>query len=123
MRSKGLTEDMSKGARSYYHVVWSLKRSYDIGYLTEELQKKKFTLVKTLVSERNSVFRELLPEILFKADTLYVAVSPKRAILFQKEDKPFTGKDLEMRKTILALYPNRRLPLFTKEPTFEIQGD
>ena len=113
---------MSKGARSYYHVVWSLKRSYDIGNLTEELQKK-FTLVKTLVSERNMVFRELLPEILFKADTLYVAVSPKRAILFQKESGPFTGKDLEMRKTILALYPNRRLPLFTKEPNFEVQGD
>jgi hypothetical protein len=123
MRSKGLTEGMSKDARSYYHVVWSYKRSYDIGYLTEELQKNKFTLVKTLVSERNSVFRELLPEILFKADTLYVAVSPKRAILFQKEDKPFTGTYLKMLKKILALYPNRRLPFFTKEPTFEIQGD
>jgi hypothetical protein len=111
---------MSTEARSYYHVVWSLKRSYDVRNLTKELQEK-FTLVKTLVSERNTVFRELLPEILFKADTLYAAVSPQRAILFQKEGRPFTGKDLELRKTILTLYPNRRLPSFSKEPPFDVQ--
>ena len=111
---------MSAEARPYYHVVWSMKRSYDIRTLTKELQKK-FTLVKTLVSERNVVFRELLPELLFKADTLYVTVSPKRAILIQKKSSLFTGKDVEMRKTILTLYPNRRLPFFSKEPTFTLQ--
>jgi len=111
---------MSTEARSYYHVVWSLKKSYDVRDLTKELQKK-FTLVKTLVSERNMVFRELLPEILFKANTLYAAVSPQRAILFQKKNRPFTGKDLEMRKTILTLYPNSRLPFFSKEPPFNTQ--
>lgn len=111
---------MSKEARPYHHVVWSLKRSHDIRNLTKELQRK-FTLVKTLASGRNMVFRELLPEMLFKADTLHVAVSPQRAILFQKKSSPFTGKDLELRKTILTLYPNRRLPFFSKEPPFDIQ--
>ena len=61
------------------------------------------------------------PEIEFKADTLYVLISARRAVLFQKTPEPFTQKDLQLRNTIFNLYPDYRLPLFRKEPRFEIQ--
>lgn len=61
------------------------------------------------------------PEMEFKADTLYVLISARRAVLFQKIRQPFTQKDLQLREKIFQLYPNYRLPLFIREPRFEIR--
>ncbi len=61
------------------------------------------------------------PEMEFKADTLYVLISARRAVLFQKKRQPFTPKDLELREIIFNLYPDYRLPLFIREPSFDIQ--
>ncbi len=61
------------------------------------------------------------PEMEFKADTLYVLISARRAVLFQKTRQPFTQKDLQLREIIFNLYPDYRLPLFIREPSFEIQ--
>lgn len=61
------------------------------------------------------------PEMEFKADTLYVLISARRAVLFQKTRQPFTQKDLQLREIIFTLYPNYRLPLFIREPSFDIQ--
>ena len=65
--------------------------------------------------------RDYSPEMEFKADTLYVLVSARRAVLFQKTRQPFTQKDLQLRETIFNLYPDYRLPLFIREPRFEIR--
>jgi len=114
---------------SYYYVTlnrWG--RLYDVEELSQELQKK-FTLVKTLFPLNYGVplFSELwgcVPEILFKADTLFVAISPSRATLFQKKRIPFTPKDLELRKTILELYPSNLGPfIFNNEPKFKIRRE
>ncbi|MCW4037968.1 MAG: hypothetical protein NWF13_04450 [Candidatus Bathyarchaeota archaeon] len=65
---------------------------------------------------------DCVPELLFKADTLYAAISPSKATLFQKTRNPFTSKDLELRKRILDLYTWHFAGIvFTKEPTFEVQ--
>ena len=61
------------------------------------------------------------PELEFKADTLHALISARRAVLFQKTLQPFTQKDLQLREIIFNLYPDYRLPLFIREPSFEIQ--
>lgn len=62
-----------------------------------------------------------VPELLFKADTLYAAISPSKATLFQKKRAPFTAKDLELRKRILEGYPFTYTGIPFVEPKFEIQ--
>jgi len=110
--------------KAYYHVSFKRwGRLYDVEKISQRLQEK-FTLVKTLVSLNYGlpVFSELwgyVPEILFKADTLFAAISPSRVTLFQKEIASFTTKDLELRKTILKFYPASLGPLvINKEPKF-----
>jgi hypothetical protein len=111
----------------YYHVALSnWAQLHDVVKLSEKLQKD-FTFVKTLLPERKTVvvvseLKGPVPEIEFKADTLYALIAPNKAVLFQKERKPFTKKDTELRKKILDLYPCKlNLPLFAREHTFEIQ--
>lgn len=79
---------------------------------------------KTFLSTiRPTELWDCVPELLFKADTLYAAISPSRAILYQKTRSPFTEKDVELRKTIQELYSFQlKLPLLAREPTFETQA-
>lgn len=115
---------------SYYYISYnSVGRLYDAEMLALKLQEQ-FTRVKTLVRviegevKRLSEIKSVVPEILFKADTLYATISPTRAVLFQKSRAPFTLKDLELRKTILDLYNSRfTIPVFDPEPKFEILID
>lgn len=116
--------------RTYYYISYnSVGRLYDAEMLALKLEEQ-FTRVKTLVRviesevKRLSEINSVVPEILFKADTLYATVSPTRAVLFQKSRAPFTLKDLELRKTILDLYNSRfTIPVFESEPKFEIRVD
>jgi hypothetical protein len=113
--------------QAYYCLSWnSVGRLYDTEMLALKLQEH-FTRVKTLVrvieSEGTliSEIKSVVPEILFKADTLYATISPTRAVLFQKSRAPFTLKDLKLRKTIFDLYNSRfTIPIFDPEPRFEI---
>ena len=116
--------------RSYYYISYnSVGRLYDAEMLALKLQEQ-FTRINTLVRviegevKRLSEIKSVVPEILFKADTLFATISPTRAVLFQKSRAPFTLKDLELRKTILDLYNSRfTIPVFDPEPKFEIRVD
>jgi hypothetical protein len=116
--------------RAYYYISYnSVGRLYDAEMLALKLQEQ-FTRVKTLVRviesqvKRLSEIKSVVPEILFKADTLYATISPTRAVLFQKSRAPFTRKDLELRRTILDLFNSRfTIPVFDPEPKFEILVD
>ena len=115
---------------AYYYISYnSLGQLYDAEMLALKLQEQ-FTRMKTLVRviesevQRLSEIKSVVPEILFKADTLYATISPTRAVLFQKSRAPFTLKDLELRKTIFDLYSSRfTIPIFDPEPKFEIVVD
>ena len=58
-----------------------------------------------------------------RADTLTARLAPMRATLFQRENAPFTGRDVELRRRVLELYPRSRASPFTlgvlEEPKFE----
>jgi hypothetical protein len=70
-----------------------------------------------------SILRGERGEIEVKADTLQVLLSPFRAVLNQKEAKPFTVRDMELREKIMRIYPrNSPAPFpweFSLEPKFE----
>ncbi len=116
--------------QAYYYISYnSVGQLYDAEMLALKLEEH-FTRVKTLVRviegevQRLSEIKSVVPEILFKADTLYATISPTRAVLFQKSRAPFTLKDLELRKTIFDLYNSRfTIPVFDPEPKFEIVVD
>jgi hypothetical protein len=115
---------------NYQHIMYSkFGRLYDVENLSQKL-KENFMFVKILVPKRKSSMSFMrpaelwscVPEILFKADTLYAAISPSKATLFQKTRSPFTTKDSELRKRILEWYPWHYAGiLFRKEPKFEVQ--
>lgn len=109
---------------------------HDVEELANKL-KERFTLVKPPVGkkEKKEDSHDLITdhfnlpseEIEVKADTLFVLLSALRANLFQKEKAPFTEKDMELRETVLALYPHTsRTPIpiefGVKEPKFEKQS-
>ncbi|MCZ2809665.1 MAG: hypothetical protein O2V44_09955 [Candidatus Bathyarchaeota archaeon] len=113
----------------YYYVRFSAPgRLYRVEELSQTLQED-FRFVKTLIPVRKTLMSFIrpaelggfVPEILFKADTLYAAISPSRATLFQKTRSPFTPKDLELRNRILELYPFTYTGIPFTEPKFEIQ--
>jgi len=110
----------------YHYVVLS---ECDVLHPVKDIVHKleKFNFVKTLMPMRRSylksnMFYGLVPEFLYKADSLFVAIAPRRAVLFQKEPHPFTSNDLALREIVLTLYPRDSLVgLFSKEPSFDIQ--
>ena len=68
------------------------------GFKTKKIIKKK-------EGEEISLYRDLRDEITVEADTLKALFSPFRAVLNQKEAKPFTVRDMELREKIMKMYP------------------
>jgi len=60
-----------------------------------------------------------------RADTLTARLAPMRATIFQRENAPFTERDMELRRRILEIYPRDRGSPFalgvTDEPKFDIE--
>jgi hypothetical protein len=72
-----------------------------------------------------SLYKDQRDEVTLKADTLSVAAGAVRAVLFQRESKPFTHRDIALRKLILELY-DKSTPTpfpfgFSSEPKFEVE--
>jgi len=70
--------------------------------------------------------RDIQEMFLVKSDTLHVYLSQVRAIMFQKEGKPFTENDVKLRDTIFATYRHSTsTPFpwgFIHEPPFEVEN-
>lgn len=121
---KGMSEEKPY---SYVRFVWW--KAHNLEKLTMKL-KERFTLVGTTMFGKKekselALLKDTREEIQVKADTLSARLSAYRAVLFQKEKAPFTQKDMELRETVLDLYPrDRPTPFpwsFSSEPSFEMQ--
>jgi hypothetical protein len=70
-----------------------------------------------------SLLKDVRDEVEVEADTLQAFLSPFRAVLNQKEEKPFTARDMELREKVMKMYPRgRSTPFpweFSSEPRFE----
>jgi hypothetical protein len=99
--------------------------------------KEHFTVTKSpprkkkqpwdLTSRTWSLQDDVRNETEVKADTLFARLSPFRAVLYQKKKALFTKRDMELRQTVLALYPRSTATpvpfrFGEKEPTFEAQS-
>lgn len=87
---------------------------------------KRFKVRKTEYTvDEMSLYKEDKTELVVEADTLTALLSRFRAVLNQKESKPFTAKDLELREEIGKLYPHERpTPFpwqFVPEPKYEVE--
>jgi hypothetical protein len=128
---KKISKEKTEKPYGYARFTWYYP--YNLEELTTKL-KENFAIVKSLVKKKKEVWDmtarawsfqdDPREEIEVKADTLFASLSPFRAVLFQKEKAPFTKKDLELRETVLALYPRSQPtpisgPFSAEEPKFE----
>jgi len=65
-------------------------------------------------------------EVIAHADTLSAAMSPYRAVLYQRERRAFTDKDLRLRAWVLKNYDKTTPTPFPwggdSEPRYEVEG-
>ncbi|MCW4049075.1 MAG: hypothetical protein NWE89_04990 [Candidatus Bathyarchaeota archaeon] len=98
-------------AQTYHYGRYSWWRDVDIDKLAKELSEDyEVTSFKTPGESQYeiSIYMNTRREILVKSDTVGVFISRFKALLFQKETKPFTKKDLKLRKKILEVYRRDR---------------
>jgi len=98
-------------------------RKYDLEELSSDLALE-FTVARPFTSSKEWYMGRELGSFLVKGDTLYALLEPDRATLFQKEEAPFTRRDLELRDRVFKLYPHTfraSASFFTKEPHFEVR--
>ena len=114
--------------RGPYHYVrfrwWS---SIDPFLLEEEMRALDMDVTKLKIPEYElnlSLQKEYRDELIVKSDTLTAHLSQFRAVLTQKEDKPFTSKDMKLRPKIIEVYQHSRpTPLpwnYVDEPLFKV---
>jgi hypothetical protein len=115
--------------KAYYFVTNTrIGKLYNVEELAAQL-RLHYTEEKTLVHDRQrrtviSEIRSVVPELLFRADTLFATISPSRATLFQQHTQPCTSRDLALRRQILQWYPSQTfLPGFRKEPPYTIASE
>ena len=111
-----------KEAKPYHYIRYRWFREVDM-----KEAKKEFCEdfdIETLDRPPSVISNGFREELKVTADSLTVFLSPKRAVLFQKEPVPFTAKDMALRRRILDLYSRNRItPLhtfFRREPKFEV---
>lgn len=117
-----------KNIKPYFYVRFGWLKGVDMNEAAKEFGE--VFDVETMVPPTSTfdfvMFKEHREELKVVADTLKSLLSPKRAVLYQREPAPFTVKDMELRRRILELYPRDRItPLpffFSSEPKFEVAG-
>ena len=113
---KGMTSN-------YYYVRFKWWEPVDLQKVIEEFPDFKTKKIRQNDSKDISPHKDERDEFKVEADTLQAMLSVFRAILYQKETKPFTVRDMELREKVMKIYPRSRpmpLPLlFSSEPKFE----
>ena len=113
-------------ARGYHYVRFTWWKEVDLKEVATSLGGSFGVKVMNMPGDMRelSLYKDLREELKVKADTLGAILSPIRAVLYQKEQAPFTVRDVELRKKIMELYPRDRptpFPMFySEEPKFEV---
>ena len=110
-------------ASKYSYVRFRWWNPVDLGKAVEEFSGFKTKIIKGKEGEDLSIYRDQRDEVEVEADTLQALLSPFRVVLNQKEAKPFTVRDMELREKVMKMYPRGRpTPFpweFSSEPKFE----
>jgi hypothetical protein len=113
--------------RKYHYVRYTWWAEIDVDELSGKLSTD-FETRKVYKPESSpyefSLYKDLRDEVLVKADTLKAYISGQRAVLFQREQAPFTSRDLELRRRLMEVYKrDRPSPFpwgFSEEEPFEV---
>jgi hypothetical protein len=96
----------------------------DLDKAKDELKGFKASITQ-LPTSGIDLYKDDKRELLATADTLTAHLSEFRAILNQKEAKPFTKRDAELREKVNQLYPRDRPTPFPwewyPEPRFTVE--
>jgi hypothetical protein len=114
-------------SRPYHYVRFRWWSAVDLKAVDEEMRALEFEIKRLEIPKYElelTLQKEYRDELVVKADTLTAHLSQFRAVLTQKEAKPFSRRDMKLRKRIVEIYPqNRPTPLpwdYVAEPKFEV---
>jgi hypothetical protein len=121
-----LVRDQGEGemTSTYNYVRFRWWNPLDLDKVVEEFPGFKTKKVTYLRNKAElAIQRDARDEVVVEADTLKAFLSPFRAVLNQKEDKPFTARDMALRERVMKFY-SRSSPTpfpweFSSEPSFE----
>ena len=110
-------------ATGYSYTRFRWWNPVDLDKAVKEFSSYKTKIIEEKKSDDLSPFADFRGEVRVEADTLQAFLSPFRAVLNQREAKPFTVKDMELREKVLKMYTqDRPTPFpweFSSEPKFE----
>jgi hypothetical protein len=111
-------------ALKYSYVRFRWWDPVDLDKAAEELSGFKTNkIVREKGGQEISLYRDQRDEVEVEADTLQALLSSFRVVINQKEVKPFTVRDMELREKVMKMYPRGRpTPFpweFSSEPKFE----
>ena len=108
----------------YQHVRFRWWNPVNLDKAKDELGDFKPS-IKQLPTGGLDLYKDDKRELSAAADTLMASLSGFRAVLTQKEAKPFTRRDAELREKIRQLYPQDRPTPFpwewSPEPRFTVK--
>lgn len=113
-------------SKPYIYVRYTWWRGVDLDGVSEELGNS-FNVEPIFMPDDDrdlSLAKVDREKLKVWADTLKARLSPYRAVLFQRDQAPFTARDMNLRNRILKLYPRTTptpFPIgFSTEPKFEV---
>jgi hypothetical protein len=108
----------------YQHVRFRWWNPMNLDKAKEELKGFKAN-VKQLPTGGFDLYKDDKLELSATSDTLVAHLSGFRAVLTQREAKPFTKRDAELREKVRGLYPQDRPTPFpwewSPEPRFTVE--
>jgi hypothetical protein len=109
----------------YNHVRFRWWNPVNLDRAKEELKDFKASVKQLPTGQGIDLYKDDKRELTATADTLMAHLGGFRAVLSQREEKPFTKRDAELREKVRELYPQDRPTPFpwewSPEPRFTVE--
>jgi len=109
----------------YNHVRFRWWNPVNLDKAKDELKDFKASVKHLPAGQGIDLYKDDKRELTATADTLMAHLSGFRAVLTQREEKPFTKRDAELREKVRGLYPQDRPTPFpwewSPEPRFTVE--
>jgi len=114
---------------AYYYTRFRWARPFDLGAASAELGSdfKVSLRARPRGEDEITLFDDQRDELVAEADTLGAIMTSMRAVLFQREAKPFTARDLRLRAWVVERFDKTTPTPFPwggsfPEPRYEVEA-